>query len=296
MKRYDKRGFTLLELVIVVAAIVILSAVLIPTFSNVIDKANTSADIQLICNANRIISAEDDLQGRSISADEADGILLENGVNINNKTNDDNEFYYIAKKSMYVIFSKKENRIIYPELANGELTGLNEVSNITYNLNGGEDAADKSYTVSDTIKLPSPTKKGYIFKGWLLESPTDGWDAGIYEAGKIGKGHFGDVTFSAQWEAKTFTIRYHLNDGSDKIAYEENVKYGEYFKIKSADELSIQREGYTFNSWCCFWNHGTNIWNQEEGTWNFDTGEMGIGDNKSEPYVLDLYAKWDEVK
>ena len=35
-----KKGFTIVELVIVIAVIAILAAVLIPTFSSVIDKAN----------------------------------------------------------------------------------------------------------------------------------------------------------------------------------------------------------------------------------------------------------------
>lgn len=40
--RSTKKGFTLVELVIVIAVIAILSAVLIPTFSNVIGNANKS--------------------------------------------------------------------------------------------------------------------------------------------------------------------------------------------------------------------------------------------------------------
>ena len=43
MKRMNKKGFTIVELVIVIAVIAILAAVLIPTFSGVIKKANQSA-------------------------------------------------------------------------------------------------------------------------------------------------------------------------------------------------------------------------------------------------------------
>ena len=39
----NKKGFTIVELVIVIAVIAILAAVLIPTFSGVIEKANKSA-------------------------------------------------------------------------------------------------------------------------------------------------------------------------------------------------------------------------------------------------------------
>ena len=45
-KKALKRAFTITELVIVIAVIAILAAVLIPTFSNVIEKANQSAAMQ----------------------------------------------------------------------------------------------------------------------------------------------------------------------------------------------------------------------------------------------------------
>ncbi len=49
--KLNKKGFTIVELVIVIAVIAILAAVLIPTFSNVIKKANDSAALQAVRNA-----------------------------------------------------------------------------------------------------------------------------------------------------------------------------------------------------------------------------------------------------
>ena len=46
MKRNNKKGFTIVELVIVIAVIAILAAVLIPTFGGVIETANKSAVTQ----------------------------------------------------------------------------------------------------------------------------------------------------------------------------------------------------------------------------------------------------------
>ena len=51
MKLTNKKGFTIVELVIVIAVIAILAAVLIPTFSGVVAKANASAAQQLAMNA-----------------------------------------------------------------------------------------------------------------------------------------------------------------------------------------------------------------------------------------------------
>ena len=60
MRNTNKKGFTIVELVIVVAVIAILAAVLIPTFSGVIRKANESKDTQLIKNLNTALAANVD--------------------------------------------------------------------------------------------------------------------------------------------------------------------------------------------------------------------------------------------
>ena len=46
MKKLNKKGFTIVELVIVIAVIAILAGVLIPTFATVVDKANKSKAMQ----------------------------------------------------------------------------------------------------------------------------------------------------------------------------------------------------------------------------------------------------------
>ena len=50
-KLNNKKGFTIVELVIVIAVIGILAGVLIPTFSGVINKANENKDMQAARNA-----------------------------------------------------------------------------------------------------------------------------------------------------------------------------------------------------------------------------------------------------
>ena len=60
MKRNNKKkGFTIVELVIVIAVIAILSAVLIPTFGSIIDQANESKAMQEVKNAHTATMAED---------------------------------------------------------------------------------------------------------------------------------------------------------------------------------------------------------------------------------------------
>ena len=65
MKRNNKKGFTITELVIVIAVIAILAAVLIPTFSGVIDKAKKSTATQECAQArqNLLVEKDADLSG-----------------------------------------------------------------------------------------------------------------------------------------------------------------------------------------------------------------------------------------
>ena len=51
MKRNNKKGFTIVELVIVIAVIAILAGVLIPTFSGIVKKAQVSSLEQEIMSA-----------------------------------------------------------------------------------------------------------------------------------------------------------------------------------------------------------------------------------------------------
>ncbi len=60
MRNTNKKGFTIVELVIVVAVIAILAAVMIPTFAGIIDRANQSKDTQLIKNLNTALAADVD--------------------------------------------------------------------------------------------------------------------------------------------------------------------------------------------------------------------------------------------
>ena len=60
MKKMNKIGFTIVELVIVIAVIAILSAVMIPTFSGIVNKSKKSAALQEANNAKTTVLAEMD--------------------------------------------------------------------------------------------------------------------------------------------------------------------------------------------------------------------------------------------
>lgn len=109
MKASKKRGFTIIELVIVIAVIAILAAVLIPTFANIIQKANVANDVALARNMNTILIADEATNGKStdmydvLIALEQGGFKLENL----NPRADGNVFAWDKANNQIVYLDKK---------------------------------------------------------------------------------------------------------------------------------------------------------------------------------------------
>lgn len=82
MKKHNKKGFTIVELVIVIAVIAILAAVLIPTFSNVVEKANRNAALQAGRNAYVNAYAEAIADGTTATATGHDVIYVDKAGNV----------------------------------------------------------------------------------------------------------------------------------------------------------------------------------------------------------------------
>lgn len=80
-----KKGFTLVELVVVIAVIVILSAILIPTFANVTQKANEAAKVAALKGA------KEDLLTEYYDLDESNLIFEYKGKYYKNVQNEDGD-------------------------------------------------------------------------------------------------------------------------------------------------------------------------------------------------------------
>ena len=63
MKKMNKKGFTIVELVIVIAVIAILAAVMIPTFGGIIERANQSSAMQEATNLYKALLTEEEYNG-----------------------------------------------------------------------------------------------------------------------------------------------------------------------------------------------------------------------------------------
>ncbi len=103
MKKTLKKGFTIVELVIVIAVIAILAAVLIPTFSNVVKKAQTANDTQLIRNLNTVLAMDSADGTKHNTMHQALVAAKEAGYDIDkiNATNISNEILWDCKNDVF---------------------------------------------------------------------------------------------------------------------------------------------------------------------------------------------------
>ena len=110
-----KKGFTIVELVIVIAVVAILAAVLIPTFSNLVKKANLANDQSMIRNMNTTLTTSEILENGFEYAGDAIEALNNNGFT-GKYTPYSSKHYYgysLENNKMYLI--NDENEVIYPD-------------------------------------------------------------------------------------------------------------------------------------------------------------------------------------
>ena len=107
MKKLNNKGFTIVELVIVVAVIAILAAVLIPTMSNLIKTAQTSADVTLVKNVNLFLATERAAEGKNATMQDALDDALEGGYDISKltPTNSDNLILWDQESDNFVLYA-----------------------------------------------------------------------------------------------------------------------------------------------------------------------------------------------
>lgn len=139
-KLLNKKGFTIVELVIVIAVIAILAAVLIPTFSNVIESANKSADLSEAQNSLKAYSAYTSSKGHSL----ADGTVF--------KVKKSNRAYVFYKGSLHEF---KEREIVgdyVSILAIGETSYISNKMTAHYLNDAGNDVEFDVTTVDGNKK------------------------------------------------------------------------------------------------------------------------------------------------
>ena len=122
MKLNKRKGFTVVELVIVIAIIAVLAAVLIPTFAGLVRKANISKDTQLVRNLNTALATATE---KPKTMHEALQIAADAGYLVDkiNASATSNEILYDSKNNVFCYYNAtnpSEGSVEYiPESAQG---------------------------------------------------------------------------------------------------------------------------------------------------------------------------------
>ena len=113
MKLNKRKGFTIVELVIVIAVIAILAAVLIPNISNLVKKANASADESLVRNLNTALSMDMEKHQTMDAALEA--AKTNGGYELTTivTKNKDNKILWDSKNDCFVYMKKGASKPTY---------------------------------------------------------------------------------------------------------------------------------------------------------------------------------------
>lgn len=158
MAKKRKRAFTITELVIVIAVVAILAAVLIPTFANIINKANESADTQLVRNLNTALAASTEKHETMQSALDAAAESGFDVAKINAKVSE-NEILWDSENDVFCYYN--DGKIEYVPDSASEPASEGEY----YRL----------WTISDTIDSRFST---YYTGSDVTIETTKGFDAG----------------------------------------------------------------------------------------------------------------------
>ena len=208
MRKSNKKGFTVVELVIVIAIIAILAAVLIPTFAGLIQKANESKDTQLVKNLNTALRADEVLNGSNSNIDRALGVSLENGYNIEKltPTSQGNEIVWDEVNNQFALI--KGDQVLYADNESKAQTALSAKTNIW-----------KLITVENVDQVP---KDGYSY---YLKGETLTGTANVIAGLSVGKNTGVDVKYE-RTEEETHNVQFFTNGGDLTVnAPHDDVKH-----------------------------------------------------------------------
>ena len=102
-----RKGFTVVELVIVIAVIAVLTAVLIPTFIHLTKKAKNSVDASLVANLNKALVLEEEETGKKPETmyDAVQGLKNQGYLVAQLITKSDDELVYSVEKNKFFLSS-----------------------------------------------------------------------------------------------------------------------------------------------------------------------------------------------
>ena len=263
MRNTNKKGFTIIELVIVIAVIAILAAVLIPTISGIIAKANLSNDKSFVRNMNVTLAAEGAVNPFKTAGDAIDA-LNRNGFAGKYNTYSTNYHYCYSLENNRMYLLDDSNVVVYPEedVAVSSLWGLytdNRVSVTTgvtkyvamCNINNSDHYNDVFASGTYTIDL-----NGYMIAVDSELTNVTAKDGIVIKGATAGEGVNTDVALVSESGMK--------NNNAAVNQYYKNLGTTENGVLTISNKIITERvylyltENIKFEN-CIFYNQGVNI-------------------------------------
>lgn len=154
MKLNKKKGFTIVELVIVIAIIAILAAVLIPTFASLIRKANESADIQACRQMNTYLAVNEVTGNKDIT--DVYAALKAGGMTAKDyRPLVSDRYFFWDSKLNRILYTDKDNKVLFPD----EYKDVKSKSEDTTNGNQWFSLSGKIDTSKAIVEIPTEAPK-----------------------------------------------------------------------------------------------------------------------------------------
>ena len=172
------------------------------------------------------------------------------------------------------------------KLGDVTLTPIWEINTYTVNFNsdGGTAYDAKTFTVTDSITLPSPEKNGYTFAGWSvpIHDTEYNWTDTVYNGNQTLTGMYGSVTLKANWTKTPYTVTFDANGGTVTVA---SLPYD--IESGTPNLPTPSKTGYEFDRWVVDSADAQSSWtNGAEYTDALPAGNYGS---------LTLKAQWKPV-
>lgn len=193
MKNAIKKGFTIVELVIVIAVIAILAGVLIPTFSGVVKKANLSADKQAVREMNMALQADESIHGKPANIETVMQVLANAGYNSDNWCclTSGYEVYWYETDNRLILYNASTAQVEYPETYSVDLMvtagkklhiyNENHIQAVNANISLGSSDGSSTASAKDLSSLAGSSASSQAALG-SLSSALDSTGANSNEA------------------------------------------------------------------------------------------------------------------
>ena len=177
MRKSNKKGFTVVELVIVIAVIAILAAVLIPTFAGLIQKANESNDIQAAKNMNTFLAAAN-VNGDVNSILDVYDLFEDSGYSVESykPLYAGRSYYYDKQANQIVYVDDATGKILFPTDRKDQLQGDHDWMSLSLTLPKSEKPAEDKYTeepIKITATVGTPSEYAWVVDKYNSGNFTD---------------------------------------------------------------------------------------------------------------------------